>query len=186
MYHECSNISLFFNKTQKRSNFSEKNENGKFHRKFAASGNDGGAAYWRDDEIVVDRDGIPHFTGAVPSLRKEYRRRVPFDFGSLEGSGDYEGKVKKSLSKKRWRTPCMALPGKSAKIWSCIRGSSKRKKSDCAVAGIEKALRRRRLRRRGDLPGLCQLQGEPPEAARHSEELWASPKRSGLTKRGGR
>ena len=52
---------------------------------------------------MVDKDGIPHFTGAVPGLMKEYRRRVLFAYGSLEGSGDDEDKIKKSLTKKKSR-----------------------------------------------------------------------------------
>ncbi|CAE7814668.1 GIP [Symbiodinium sp. CCMP2456] len=65
--------------------------------------NGGSRDYWRDDEIVVDRDGIPHFTGAAPQLMREYRRRVLFAFNNLEGSGDDEEKERKSLAKKKKR-----------------------------------------------------------------------------------
>ena len=41
-------------------------------------------AFWRDDEIICDRDGIPHFTGVQPHLMKEYRRRVLFAFSHLD------------------------------------------------------------------------------------------------------
>ena len=33
-----------------------------------------GRSYYRDDEIVVDRDGLPHYTGENPDLIKEYKR----------------------------------------------------------------------------------------------------------------
>ena len=59
--------------------------------------------YWRDDQVVVDRDGIPHYTGARPELMKEYRRRVLFAFSNLEGSGDDEEKEARSLAKKKRR-----------------------------------------------------------------------------------
>eukprot|EP00435_Cladocopium_sp_Y103_P068123 s744_g31.t1 len=32
--------------------------------------------YFKDDEIVVDRDGIRHYTGMIPSLMREYRQRA--------------------------------------------------------------------------------------------------------------
>ena len=31
-----------------------------------------GRSYYRDDEIVVDRDGLPQYTGENPDLIKEY------------------------------------------------------------------------------------------------------------------
>ena len=61
----------------------------------------GSRDFWRDDEIVVDRDGIPHYTGAAPQLMREYRRRVLFAYSNLEGSGDDEEKERKSLAKKK-------------------------------------------------------------------------------------
>ncbi|CAE6960692.1 unnamed protein product [Symbiodinium sp. CCMP2592] len=60
-------------------------------------------AFWKDEEIVVDRDGIPHYTGAHPHLMRGYRPRVLFAYSNLEGSGDDEAKEKKSLEKKRSR-----------------------------------------------------------------------------------
>ena len=59
--------------------------------------------FWRDDQIVVDKDGIPHYTGSRPELMKDYRRRVLFAWNNLEGSGDDEEKEKKSLAKKQRR-----------------------------------------------------------------------------------
>ena len=56
--------------------------------------------YWKDDEIVCDRDGVPHYTGAKPELMREYRRRVLFCYNNLEGSGDDEAKEARSLKKK--------------------------------------------------------------------------------------
>ena len=59
--------------------------------------------FWRDDQIVVDKDGVPHYTGSRPELMKDYRRRVLFAWTNLEGSGDDEAKEKKSLEKKQRR-----------------------------------------------------------------------------------
>ena len=59
--------------------------------------------YLRDGEIIVDKDGIPHVTGAKPELMKEYRRRVIFAFNNLEASGDDETKEARSLKKKKAR-----------------------------------------------------------------------------------
>ena len=76
--------------------------------------------FWRDDEIVVDRDGIPHFTGAKPELMKEYRRRVLFAYNTLEGSGDDEAKEKRSLEKKRGRFAKKLLDALHGEAWkSC-------------------------------------------------------------------
>ena len=44
-----------------------------------------GKQFWSDYEIVVDKEGVPHFTGMQPHLMKEYRRRGLFAFGSLGG-----------------------------------------------------------------------------------------------------
>ena len=78
----------------------------------------------RDDQIVVDKDGIPHYTGVRPELMKDYRRRVLFAFNNLEGSGDDEAKERKSLEKKQhagsqnasWTTSTMR-PGGCAKTY---------------------------------------------------------------------
>ena len=59
--------------------------------------------FWQDDQIVVDKDGIPHYTGARPELMKDYCRTVLFAFSKLEGSGDDEAKQKKSFEKKQRR-----------------------------------------------------------------------------------
>ena len=44
------------------------------------------SGFWKNDEIVVDRDGVPHYTGV--RLMREYRKRVLFAYHNLEGSGD--------------------------------------------------------------------------------------------------
>ena len=44
-----------------------------------------GKPFYKDDEIVCDRDGIPHYTGVQPHLMREYRRRVLFAYNNLEG-----------------------------------------------------------------------------------------------------
>jgi hypothetical protein len=58
---------------------------------------------YRDDEIVVDKDGIPHFTGVMPELMREYRRRVLFAYTNLEGEGDDAAKEAKDIAKKQCR-----------------------------------------------------------------------------------
>eukprot|EP00435_Cladocopium_sp_Y103_P033927 s248_g8.t1 len=63
----------------------------------------GSQPFYKDEEIVVDRDGIPHFTGAVPSLMREYRQRVLFAFNNLEGDGKDEAKEQRDLQKKKQR-----------------------------------------------------------------------------------
>ena len=63
----------------------------------------GSQPYFKDDEIVVDRDGIPHFTGAQPSLMREYRQRVLFAYQNLEGDGKDEAEETRDLNKKKQR-----------------------------------------------------------------------------------
>ncbi|CAE7262954.1 GIP [Symbiodinium sp. CCMP2456] len=76
-----------------------------------------GRGFWRDDEIVVDKDGIPHYTGAQPGLMREYRKRVLFAYQSLEGSGDDEEKEKKSLQKKQTRFAKKLVDGLHGEAW---------------------------------------------------------------------
>ena len=73
--------------------------------------------FWRDDEIVVDKDGIPHYTGAQPGLMREYRKRVLFAFQSLEGSGDDDEKEKRSLKKKQSRFAKKLIDGLHGEAW---------------------------------------------------------------------
>ena len=75
--------------------------------------------FCRDD--VVDRDGIPHFTGARPELMKEYRRRVLFAYNTLEGNGDDETKEKRSLEKKRGRFAKRLLDGLHGEAWKACQ-----------------------------------------------------------------
>ena len=76
-----------------------------------------GRGFWRDDEIVVDKDGIPHYTGVQPGLMREYRKRVLFAYSSLEGSGDDEEKEKKSLAKKQSRFAKKLIDGLHGEAW---------------------------------------------------------------------
>ena len=46
------------------------------HSATMASSVVGKVPFYKEDEIVVDANGIPHFTGAQPSLLKEYRQRT--------------------------------------------------------------------------------------------------------------
>ena len=73
--------------------------------------------FWKDDEIAVDRDGIPRFTGAKPELMKEYRRRVLFAYNNLEGSGDDEAKEARSLKKKKARFAKRLLDALHGEAW---------------------------------------------------------------------
>ena len=76
-----------------------------------------GRSFWRDDEIVVDKDGVPHYTGVQPGLMREYRKRVLFAYSSLEGSGDDEEKEKKSLLKKQCRFAKKLIDGLHGEAW---------------------------------------------------------------------
>ena len=79
-------------------------------------------SFWKDDEIVVDRDGIPHYTGARPELMKEYRRRVLFAFQSLEGDGDNEEKERRDLAKKKKAFARRLLNGLHGEAWRTCQG----------------------------------------------------------------
>ena len=63
----------------------------------------GSQPFFRDEEIIVDRDGIPHYTGVVPGLMREYRQRVLFAFNNLEGDGKDEAEEARDLAKKKQR-----------------------------------------------------------------------------------
>ena len=72
--------------------------------------------FWSDHEITMDRDGIPHYTGAQPHLMKEYRRRVLFAYGALEGDGDTAEKEAADLEKKQKRF--------AIKLINCLHGEA--------------------------------------------------------------
>ena len=76
-----------------------------------------GRSYYRDDEIVVDRDGLPHYTGTNPDLLKEYKKRVTLALARLEGSGDDEEKIAESLEKKKRRFRVKLWDGLHARAW---------------------------------------------------------------------
>ena len=76
-----------------------------------------GRSYWRDDEIIVDRDGVPHYTGEKPELLKEYKRRVALSLSRLEGSGDEEAYQAASLEKKKRRYRAKLLDGLHGRAW---------------------------------------------------------------------
>lgn len=77
--------------------------------------------FWRDDEIIVDRDGIPHFTGAKPELMREYRKRVLFAYTMLEGDGDTEEKERRDLAKKQKSFAKKLLNGLRNEAWRCCQ-----------------------------------------------------------------
>ncbi|CAK0792797.1 unnamed protein product [Prorocentrum cordatum] len=76
-----------------------------------------GRSYDRDDEIVVDRDGLPHYTGQNPDLLKEYKKRVTLALARLEGSGDDEEAIALSLEKKKRRFRVKLLDGLHGRAW---------------------------------------------------------------------
>lgn len=78
-------------------------------------------AFWKDDEIVVDRDGVPHFTGVKPELMREYRKRVLFAYSSLEGDGDTEEKEARDLAKKQKGFAKKLLNGLHGEAWRCCQ-----------------------------------------------------------------
>ena len=77
--------------------------------------------FWKDDEIVVDRDGISHFTGVKPELMREYRKRVLFAYSSLEGDGDNEEKEARDLAKKQKGFAKKLLNGLHGEAWRCCQ-----------------------------------------------------------------
>ncbi|CAJ1405495.1 unnamed protein product [Effrenium voratum] len=101
-------------------------------------------AFWRDDEIICDRDGIPHFTGVQPHLMKEYRRRVLFAFSHLDEDEEAAG-----LKKKQQRFAKRLIDGLHGEAWRAVQ-SIKRESDRRAIftgqqehnqEGIEQALR---------------------------------------------
>ena len=78
--------------------------------------------FWRDEEIVVDRDGIPHFTGKFPSQMREYRRRVLFAYSNLEGDGDDAEKEARDLAKKQSRFAKKLLDALHGEAWKACEG----------------------------------------------------------------
>ena len=63
----------------------------------------------------MDRDGIPHYMGAQPSLMKEYWRQVLFAYRTLDGSGD--DKVKEARSKNQARFAKRLINGLHGEAW---------------------------------------------------------------------
>ena len=80
-----------------------------------------GTPFWKDDEIVVDKDGIPHFTGTHPHLMREYRKRVLFAYSMLEGDGDTEEKERRDLEKKKKRFAKRLLDCLHGEAWRCCQ-----------------------------------------------------------------
>ena len=78
--------------------------------------------FWRDEEILVDRDGIPHFTGKFPSQMREYRRRVLFAYSNLEGDGDDAEKEARDLAKKQSRFAKKLLDALHGESWKACEG----------------------------------------------------------------
>ena len=113
-----------------------------------ADGGSGNRTFWSDTEIVVDKDGVPHYTGLMPHLMKEYRRRVLFAFNSLEGDGDTEAKELADLEKKKKRFALKLINGLHGEAWRAVESltldADRLKKADgykeifAALQGIEK------------------------------------------------
>ena len=79
-----------------------------------------GKQFWSDYEIVVDKEGVPHFTGMQPHLMKEYRRRGLFAFGSLEGEGDTPQKEAADLEKRQKRFALKLVNGLHGEAWRAV------------------------------------------------------------------
>ena len=75
----------------------------------------------RDDEIMVDRDGIPHYTGVMPHLMKEYKQRVLFAFAGLEGDGETEEKEAADLQKKQRRFAKRLIDALHGEAWTACQ-----------------------------------------------------------------
>ena len=80
----------------------------------------GSRPYWSDYEITVDKDGLPHYTGHLPHLMKEYRRRVLFAFGSLEGDGETPEKEQVDLDRKQRRFAVKLINGLHGEAWRAV------------------------------------------------------------------
>ena len=88
---------------------------------FAAMASSDFKTLYRDDEVLVDRDGIPHFSGADPGLMREYRRRVLFAYANLEGEGDDAAKEARDLQKKQSRFAKKLLDALHGEAWKCCQ-----------------------------------------------------------------
>ncbi|CAK9062808.1 unnamed protein product [Durusdinium trenchii] len=77
--------------------------------------------FWKDDEIIVDKDGIPHYTGLRPELMREYRKRVLFAFSMLEGDGDTPEKEARDLEKKKRRFAKRLMDALHGEAWRCCQ-----------------------------------------------------------------
>ena len=66
-----------------------------------------GRSYYRDDEIVVDRDGITHFTGAMPPK-------------NLEGSRETDEAIERSLERKQEGFAKRLTDGLHGKAWEAV------------------------------------------------------------------
>ena len=86
----------------------------------ASDGGGGGKPFWSDREITVDRDGIPHYTGASPALMKEYTRRVKFAFGGLEGEGKDAEAEAADLLKKQMRFGRRLVDALHGEAWRAV------------------------------------------------------------------
>ena len=75
----------------------------------------------RDDEIMVDRDGIPHYTGVMPHLMKEYKQRVLFAFAGIEGDGETEEKEAADLQKKQRRFAKRLIDALHGEAWTACQ-----------------------------------------------------------------
>ncbi|CAK9047040.1 Retrovirus-related Pol polyprotein from transposon TNT 1-94 [Durusdinium trenchii] len=76
---------------------------------------------YRDDEVVVDKDGVPHYSGADPGLMKEYRRRVLFAYANLEGDGKDAQEEARDLAKKQQRFAKKLLDALHGEAWRCCQ-----------------------------------------------------------------
>jgi hypothetical protein len=86
----------------------------------ASEGSGGGKPFWSDYEVTVDRDGIPHYTGASPALMKEYTRRVKFAFHGLEGEGKDEEAEAAALLKKQMRFGRRLIDALHGEAWRAV------------------------------------------------------------------
>ena len=68
----------------------------------------------------MDRDDIPHYTGAVASLMKEYIRRVTFAFGGLEGEGKDAEAEAADLLKKQCRFGRRLIDALHGEAWRAV------------------------------------------------------------------
>ena len=79
-------------------------------------------SHYRDDEIVVDRDGIPHYIGERPICFKEYKKRAEFAFATIQGDGKTSEEQAVYKKKKQNTFASRLVNALHGKAWKLVEG----------------------------------------------------------------